>query len=72
MVATPVATTFASHASRPSPKVVAASMVKLTTVEITDTPMQRTKRVMRADEGARSRAVYASMPPMMAVPLSVR
>ena len=67
-MATPVATMFASHAARPRPKVHAASIVKLITVVITETPRQRTKRGTRADEGARWRSVAWSMLPMMAVP----
>ena len=59
---------FASQAASPRPKVHAASIVKLITVVITETPRQRTKRVTRADEGAGRRRVDWSMLPMMAVP----
>jgi hypothetical protein len=49
-VATAVASTFAIQAAIPSPSVAAASVVKLITVVITETPMQRARRVTRADD----------------------
>ena len=51
MVATAVASTFAIQASSPKPTVVAASMVTLTIVVMTDTPMQRARRVISVVEG---------------------
>jgi len=40
--------------------------VKLITVVITETPMQRARRVTRADDNWERRRVDRSMPPMMA------
>jgi hypothetical protein len=47
--------------------VAAASVVKLITVVITETPMQRASRVTSADEEGVRRSVDRSMVPMMPV-----
>ncbi len=63
-----MASTFAIQASSPKPAVAAASVVTLTIVVITDTPMQRARRVTIVVVGASvvrpsSVRVSATMPP---------